>query len=578
MILKPTIIYPHNGYSIDIKYGTVALIGSTFFDFDVSHKSSIWQIARDKYFLNIIKEEITNINLTSFYFNPLDFNIFNNQNVYWRVKYINENDEESEWSDTHQIKYVKTFEAPLVVDQPELLSPINNFDPDANRVEVTLTSSLFRSVPPSEHIASIWQLSRNTSFTDIVLNTGRIANLTSFLFKPLENNVENTDTIHWRVKYVSAANFESLWSNYRTINFTELVLDISRPVLSSPVDNFGPDVRDGNITLVASTYISDPTSTHISSHWQVSKYSNFSVLLIDETSTGSLYQYTLNVGTLTNGESIFWRVKYIGQLDDSSQGESEWSNSRIINFVEAPLIINTPTLIAPSNGATPDVANGSTTLQSSAYSSNYPSTHGSSHWMVARDSGFSDIAWQETSTSSLTSISFNPSGNGVSNGQMIYWRVKHISSTGIESNFASPYSIAYTAYVPPPPPPPPPANFSMSPTYVSVWSQPDRIIAINFTISGSPVYPIYFWGQSNAIQTGPYNWVGSYPAWNSTLALPSPYTTFSIMVQLDIQTGITYCSGTATAISDNGNGSRVDSPFSIKVWYDNNSNIIVEFV
>lgn len=102
----------------------------------------------------------------------------------------------------------------------------------------------------------------------------------------------------------------------------------TRPQNVTPVDG-AVDVPTDGVTLNADPFESFDNDTHVSSTWQVS-------LLPDNFTTGLVYEavdspdlesHTIPSGTLTDGTTYFWRVKYT----DSTGDESAYSASTIFS-------------------------------------------------------------------------------------------------------------------------------------------------------------------------------------------------------------------------------------------------------
>jgi hypothetical protein len=128
---------------------------------------------------------------------------------------------------------------------------------------------------------------------------------------------------------------DSIWDPYPTAQSSGFDLDAvgvryhqiinsapERPTLVSPEDgsqNLFLDVR-----LVSSAF-SDENSPdgdfHYQTHWQVSKDSNFSDLILDLISPVSLTSLIFTGSALEEDNTYYWRVRYF----DSNGSESEWA-------------------------------------------------------------------------------------------------------------------------------------------------------------------------------------------------------------------------------------------------------------
>ncbi len=122
-------------------------------------------------------------------------------------------------------------------------------------------------------------------------------------------------------------------------NLDEFLAD-SNPIAAP--DNIAPDapVIDNPIqidrvgltpVLVSGMYFDRDHDDHLQSRWQISTESDFSTLVLDETSQSQHTAYTVGEMVLDVDTKYYWRVKYI----DSRSGESDWSTTATFTTIDA---------------------------------------------------------------------------------------------------------------------------------------------------------------------------------------------------------------------------------------------------
>lgn len=90
------------------------------------------------------------------------------------------------------------------------------------------------------------------------------------------------------------------------------------------VDTADQAVRVGlTPVLMANAYYDADNDDHYQSQWQISNESNFSTLILGETSHAQLTAYAVGQMVLDADTKYYWRVKYI----DERNGTSEWSQT-----------------------------------------------------------------------------------------------------------------------------------------------------------------------------------------------------------------------------------------------------------
>lgn len=446
-IERPSLFSPFNGFSSDVNIGIILLVASKFTSKDYTHEWSQWRIHKND---ELLIDTGGVDNLTSYSLNLISNFIENGDKLEWQVQYSNTTNKiKSEWSEKYTIELAsENIESNSeLISRPQLLLPVENGTQDNDDGYTILSSSPFNSSNlESIHKGTNWIIARDRFFTQPILDTGIDSiNLTNLSFDQLSYDVFNGDSIYWRNKYVSNLNKESLWSETRKYNYVDVVLIIEKPYLSSPQDQYTPDVINGAFNLVSSPYSSIPSSVHEYSKWQVSRNPGFTDLILDDNSYTNLTSLNFNPNTyeLQNGYSIFWRIKYIGRLE-SSIVEGPWSDYREIIFTLTPTIIYSPINLYPSNGTSRRVGEGTFTMTWNYSGSEFPSgiSQTGSHIQISKN-GFASNFIDQLISGATNSFNFDPNIYNIVNGEDIQWRVKTFGG-GLESNWTS-YSISFDA-------------------------------------------------------------------------------------------------------------------------------------
>ena len=100
------------------------------------------------------------------------------------------------------------------------------------------------------------------------------------------------------------------------------------PVIESAIQ---VDRVDLTPVLVSGMYVDTDHDDHFQSQWQISTESDFSTLILDETSQIQLTAYTVGEMVLDVDTAYYWRVKFI----DDRNGESDWSQPSSFTTIAA---------------------------------------------------------------------------------------------------------------------------------------------------------------------------------------------------------------------------------------------------
>ncbi|WP_372682959.1 choice-of-anchor U domain-containing protein [Desulfosarcina sp.] len=157
---------------------------------------------------------------------------------------------------------------------------------------------------------------------------------------PDDDNDGMTDT--WEIAYgldPTVIDSESDADGDGLPNLAEFLAD-SNP--TSAPDNMAPDAPnietliqidrvDLTPVLVSGLYFDTDHDDHFKSRWQISTESDFSTLVLDETSQMQLAAYTVGEMVLDVDTTYHWRVKFI----DARHGESDWSQPATFTTIAA---------------------------------------------------------------------------------------------------------------------------------------------------------------------------------------------------------------------------------------------------
>ena len=208
---------------------------------------------------------------------------------------------------------------------------------------------------------------------------------------------------------------------------------VLQPAIISPANSAtGVDLAP---TITLSTYYSLYGKSQKSLQIQISTVSDFATTVVDDT-VGAVDTYTVS-SNLSISTQYYVRVRY----QDSDDVWSEWSQT--VGFVTANIYIQTPTIVAPTNGTTDVVETPALTADTFACIGG-ADTHASSSWQVATDSGFTAVVWESLADSSnLESISV-PAGE-LSEDTTYYWRVKYTGTAYGDSEWSTVVSFTTEA-------------------------------------------------------------------------------------------------------------------------------------
>jgi hypothetical protein len=230
------------------------------------------------------------------------FNLPAGKLLYWRVR-VNGVMGSSLWTET------RSFSAPTPPSIPVLVSPAAN---------VLLTSygtarldwgnsAISTGSPAFDHY---WlQVARDEGFTDLLANQP-VGSLPADSEFTITTGLKENFKYWWRVKAFNASQQESEWSAVRYFRTSMLP-----PVLVSPIIG-------QTVTALRPPFTWEAVEGASGYSIQISRYSNFSTLLFNTTSSGLGYTPTTN---LPKGVTLYWRLRANGP-----NGPSLWSSTSFV--------------------------------------------------------------------------------------------------------------------------------------------------------------------------------------------------------------------------------------------------------
>ena len=188
------------------------LVASAFSDPDATstHLKTLWQISLNSAFTSIVYYDTSEVNLTEFTV-PLSASLPDDSLLYWRVKYFDNDLNESEWSNVYTFITAVSSVPPLapVLDYPtEGLSGVN--------LLATLKAEAFVDYDRWDvHLKTQWQVSSTADFSVLLFDVTSGTSLTSLPFT-LDNPLPEFRKLYWRARYYDSSDTPSEWSETRS--------------------------------------------------------------------------------------------------------------------------------------------------------------------------------------------------------------------------------------------------------------------------------------------------------------------------------------------------------------------------
>ena len=209
--------------------------------------------------------------------------------------------------------------------------------------EPTLTSGAFAVYPAGYdvHAKTRWQVSKNSGFTDLVVDQTDATNKLSESLAALSKRLSPSTVYYARLQHLGNT-LQSAWSD--AVTFTTASIYIRKPTITSPTEG---QIKVSALAKVVGDAFSvlGGSDTQDAGRLQISAAADFASLVYDSGwSTTQLTAFQLT-NPLAFGTQYFARIKYRGL----TIGESEWSTA--VKFTTSEQLTGTYTQL--NGGATP---------------------------------------------------------------------------------------------------------------------------------------------------------------------------------------------------------------------------------
>jgi hypothetical protein len=286
----------------------------------------------------------------------------------------------SQWSSVTAFRTVN-----LAVNAPQVTSPVNGAVDVAMNPTLTLAAPVITGA--LTHLSTDWQVSKNSTFTDIAFERMASTNLSSLPTTGLPHDTQ----YYVRARFNMSESISSAWS--ATSSFKLVRMGVNAPTITSPTTN--AQSISTSPTFSSSAFASTGGVTHTSTSWEVATDANFtSVVKSSYSNTASKTSWSTS--GLSLATTYYVRVKYHG----SGGFDSAWSAG--IAFQTLSASISKPWVTSPAAGSS---LMAPTTFTSSAFSSVGGVTHTATSWQVSINGavfGGSDNLSSLNNTSALT--------------------------------------------------------------------------------------------------------------------------------------------------------------------------------
>lgn len=306
MPASPSITSPSDG-AVNIGK-TVQVTASSFsvINGTDTHVASHWQLSTSATFATILYESADDtINKTTWTSGTLSATT----QYYIRVRYKGTTYGYGAWSEV--IAVTTNSQVP---DAPTITSPYNG-STDATVNQVISCGALSVTNGTDTHVATHWQLSTNSSFSNILYESiDDTVNKTSWS----PGTLVITTTYYVRAKHKGGSFGYSPWSSVSS--FTTKTPKPDAPTITSPSSGSSNQLATVNFSSSGFS-ISGFSDTHSASHWQISTSNSFSSI-ISESMDSTSNKTTWGISNLTANTQYYVRVRYKG----SSYGYGDWSS------------------------------------------------------------------------------------------------------------------------------------------------------------------------------------------------------------------------------------------------------------
>jgi len=305
-----------------------------------------------------------------------------------------------------------------------------------NRISTTISSNAYTPEGYNSHVA-VYVSSTSSSQVEVRVNDGSwvditaITDLESAKDEDLYVNVSETLEIRHLSSATPGATTDTTIAvgnpagTYQFLS-TAAVTGILQPTLTNPL-NGSIEVSTG-VSITSDAYaVNNHAEAHASTDWQVSEYSNFSVIH-EESLADAVNLLSWSPATLATGTIYYARVRY-----NSVSYTSNWAT--YIKFTTAITKVIRPDCTTPANSALS--VSTSPAMASSAFAySGAVQTHTQSQWQITVE----DNDWNASPvdhTSAVNLVTYSAAGLA---GSTVYkWRIRHEGATTGWSEWSQPF-------------------------------------------------------------------------------------------------------------------------------------------
>lgn len=309
-VRQPTNVAPGEG-ATDVME-TPALTGDAYYSlYGIDHQAAQFEVATDADFANIVYQGGEPTPTTQH--TVASGTLATNQVYFWRCRYQDAEGTWSPWSKPSGFSTGAVFEyvAPPVISSPSA---------DATRTSLlpTIVTADFEAVGTNDtHTASQYQIATDSTFGEIVYDSGTVADLISH---QITTALARENRHYLRVRHQGTALGWSDWSVVRGFTTTN---SADQPSITAPADGTKDVAFNDGLTVTASSFsFPGGGEAHVASDWEVRDTQSGDIIASRTDDGANLTRWVvpgISLSALTDYEV---RVRYKG----ATTGYSPWSS------------------------------------------------------------------------------------------------------------------------------------------------------------------------------------------------------------------------------------------------------------
>lgn len=273
------------------------------------HARTQWQVSTSKDFNTPLYNSNDSADLLAHAL-PEQYRLSNNVKYFWRARHKGTigGGKYGPWSEP------TSFTAVAKPSTPALTAPAEG-DTSVSLVPTLRSSGFAISSPGISHLSSQWQIATNSSFSNVVIDSGEVNSLTSFA---VTAGVLKAATSYFaRVRHKGIGTDYSDWST--VVGFACTSVSVNAPTISvSSVTTSSATLTSGAFGISGA----GASDTHLSTDWEVRTAANGGGQLVFSSMGNATAKTVVSAGGLPSNSDLFARVRHRGQ----AYGNSEWSN------------------------------------------------------------------------------------------------------------------------------------------------------------------------------------------------------------------------------------------------------------